>query len=330
MKFSFCSAANQPPVPTVVITGVARSGKTLVGNLLGSCLHAEHIDEPWILMELPIMAGKGLLPEPVAVNIFQTYLYELLNDRVLMRHANFRPADLSSVWRQKTPQEILDRLLGLQSRDDVRRYLRESHTTAVLTLTDTVPFCAFFQKALPGCRIVHVVHDGFEVAFDVAEKHWLSNEELVNPRHSNLYRHYVRPQDRMTYHLPFWLEEGKEEIYLGWSEYARALYYWRRHMEVACESKGVLEGQNVLRVIRLSDILDRPCDAIRALTEFLGLTPTELTEDLLRKIVRRERQLPDKVFAEVSHDEWQAVKKSYEGLGLSADRLEKHAGKLFC
>jgi hypothetical protein len=201
MSLSFYSGGNQLSVPTVVITGVARSGKTLVGNLLGSCQNVEHIDEPWLLMMLPIMAGEGAMPEMLARQMFQTYAYELWNDRILMRHVNFRPSDLSSIWKQKTPEEIFTRLIGLYSRDDVRRYVSENRQTLILTLTDTVPYCDFFWKTLPKCKIVHIVREGLAVALEVKRKRWLSDDEIRRPSHAKPYRAYSESINSVTYHL---------------------------------------------------------------------------------------------------------------------------------
>lgn len=318
---SFHSGRNQLGVPVVIITGVARSGKTLVGNLLGSCQHVEHIDEPWLLMMLPILASEGLVSEPLAIQMFQTYVSELSYDRILMRHVNFRPADLSSIWRQKTPQEIVTRLIGLYSRDDVRQYVREKQPTLVLTLTDTLPFCTFFYKAFPDCRIVHVVRDGLDVALAVAEKRWLADEELTKPLHPNLYRAYI--SKGTTYYLPYWVEIGYEERFLGFSEYTRGLYYWRRLMQMALVLGEYSVQTKSFRVVRFRDVLDRPREEISALIEFLGLIPTDLTEGLLAAISHCEKEVPNESLNNVDRRELDAVRMVYQELDMPTDKIDR-------
>ena len=95
---SYFSAQNLPPARVVFIVGAHRSGKTLIGNLLGSCERVEHIDEPWSLIQTVILAGHKLLDESVARDLFLTQLYEIINDRILMRHVNFREIDLSLIF----------------------------------------------------------------------------------------------------------------------------------------------------------------------------------------------------------------------------------------
>lgn len=320
---SFFAGRNHQLQNVVVITGAGRSGKSLVGNLLGSCENVEHIDEPWLLMELPEMVGHGLISEVVAIDIFRTCLYELLNDRILMRHVSFRPSDISSIWAQKSPQEILLRLIGLNSRADVRQYVSEKRTTLVLTLTDTLPFCDFFQKALPGCRIVHVVREGLAVALDVFEKHWLSDEEFSRPRLGCLYRQYNGSGNPGPYYLPSWVELGEEEAFLSRSEFARGVYYWRRLMEAGRLVRNQLSDARLLYVRRFCDLLDQPRAVVGSLTELLGLKPTQATEALLAQLKREDREVPDAHLCALNNDELSSIKEIYREFGMPTNQLDR-------
>lgn len=322
----FYSGANQLDrlaSSVVIITGVGRSGKTLVGNALGTCHGVDHIDEPWFPMMLPILAGHGLIAEKLAIHMFQTSIVELSNDRILMRNANFRPADLSSIWQQKTPQEIFNRLLGLYSRDDVRRYAHDAKSSLVLTLTNTLPFWHFFRKALPACRIIHVLRDGLAVAHDVAQKRWLSDDELSRPMHALPYREYVRPSNGAKCYLPFWVETGKEERYLNLSEYARGLYYWRRLIELS-EITNADQGciQPPL-VVKLQDVLNGPRETLSTLIETLGMSKTELTEQLFARIVPEAREeAAVELSGEEDRQELCAVRKAYLKLNLPTQGID--------
>lgn len=325
-ELSFYSGANQISQLTssvVIITGVGRSGKTLVGNALGTCHGVDHIDEPWFPMMLPILAGHGLIPEKLAIHMLQTSIGELSNDRILMRNVNFRPADLSSIWQQKTPQEIFTRLLGLYSRDDVRRYAHCKKASLVLTLTDTLPFWRFFCKALPGCQVIHVLRDGLDVAHDVAQKHWLSDDELLRPMNALPYREYSCPGNSSKYYLPFWVESGEEERYLSLSEYARGLYYWRRLMELS-EFTDARQGypQSPL-VVKFQDVLNSPQETLSALIETLGMGKTELTEQHIARIVpKTNEEAAVELSGEEQRQELCAAREMYLKLNLPTQRID--------
>ena len=303
----------------VVIIGAGRSGKTLVGNLLGSCQRVEHIDQPWLLDTLPVLAGHGLIPESLAVQMFQAYTVELWYDRILMRNVNFRPEDRSSIWQQKGPQEILSRLVGLYSRGDVQRYVGEQSTALVLTMTDNLPFFPFFMKALPDCHLIHVLRDGLDVALEVADRRWFSDEEHLQPVHANPYRPYQTSGDGAKHYIPYWVEEGTEDRFLSSSEFARGLCYWRRLMEKTTSSAGMEK----MRVVKLADVLDRPEETISQLIGSLAMEKTNLTGSLLGKIQREEPpKLPAASLNDFEIDELRKVRESYPVFGLPTDNID--------
>ncbi len=106
-------------VEILIITGVCRSGKTLLARFLSTMSNTIYFDEPWVQMTLPIMQGLKLIDKNIAKNLFQAITKETINDGVLLRNANFRPDDQSTILNQKSKGEINFRLNDLKSRMDV-------------------------------------------------------------------------------------------------------------------------------------------------------------------------------------------------------------------
>ena len=309
---AFYSGNNRVYGSVVIITGSSRAGKSTVGNLLGSCREADFIDEPWPLVMLTILAGAGTLSEALAISMFQTYLVELWHDRILMRNANFRPADQSSIWRQKSPEEIGARLFNVHTREDVKAYTEDISRTLVVSLSDTLPYCRFFWKAIPECQILHVVRDGLDVALSLTRKGWYSDEELLHPLHSSPYRVYRRLSDDTLYHLPPWVELEQEERFLNLSEFARCLYCWRRTMEtVDSAAEGEEQEWRQPRLVKSSELFDHPRETIMGLTDALGLTHTELTGGLLSKIYTEMPKIPEELMSEIERDDLRALREIY-------------------
>jgi hypothetical protein len=217
----------------VIVTGAARSGKSTISNILGSCQNVEHIEEPFPLMVLPILAGNGDIAEDLAIRLFRTSLVEILNDRILMRNANFRPSDMSSIWSQKPIKEIINRVIVTETRQDVMEHLSADPTTLVLNLTDTLPYCDFFWKAIPDCQVIHVLRGGLGVAQEVTDRGWFSDDQLIKP--AEAYPLKVYTMNNTDYHLPYWVETGSEDNFVESSLFIRSLYYWRRLLGLAID-----------------------------------------------------------------------------------------------
>ena len=308
-RISFSSVNYQSAESVAIITGVARSGKTTVGNILGSCRNVDHVEEPKPFIHLPILAHAGSMPESLALAMFQAYVFDLWHERTLMRNVNFRPSDQSSIWKQKSPNEIISRLIRMKSREDVEQYYYKKHPELVLTLTHLIPFCDFFWKALPGCRIIHVLRDCLQVAMDVTNKGWLSDEQLMNPIHASPYRKYMRQNDGVVFCLPYWVETGHEEYYLAMTTFSRGLHYWRRLLEMADNITKDSNNDRLLHLIKFSDVLDRPRDTINKLTETLGYRHTSLTKRLISKVNRsKEVQISNNIWTDVDERELNAAR----------------------
>lgn len=297
-----------------VITGVCRSGKTLLGNLLATCGFVEHTDEPWLPMMLPVMVGQNLINEKLAQDMFITYTCELFNDMVLLRLANFRPDDLSSIWNQKTHSEIFARFTTLKSRSDVRCFALEHNSLLLYNLAETVPFINFFTTILPNCKLIHIVRKGLDVAKDVTNKHWFSDEQLSRPRNAQIYREYDFKGKQ--WYLPWWVKSGEENVFLNFPEFERAAYYWCELIERSIDILKNITTKGYCLTIRYEDLVTDPYKILNMATKFLTIEPTPLTQLMLSKIYSPKIQssLPD-----ISQVLYSRVLKLYNHFGYSIE-----------
>lgn len=262
-----------------IITGVSRSGKTLLGQLLGSMRNVEHVDEPWLPMMLPVMQGKGLIDREVAKTLLQSFTEELFNDTILLRRANFRPLDRSSIWTCKGAQEIFPRLVNLHSRDDVRRYVRENDSVLLYNLAETIPFLSFLVEAFPHCKIIHVVRNGLDVALAAADKQWFSDAQLKNPLNNQVFKLYQSIDRSSKYHLPWWLQEEDTELFLSMGDFARGLCYWRSLLEQSQEQIAELKAAHphIYHEVKYEELVRSPVQILNNIATFLDVAPSEQT-----------------------------------------------------
>jgi hypothetical protein len=93
--------SNSYEFPVAVITGVCRSGKSLLGNILATCQEVEYAEEPWAAMSFPLAISKGNMNKEFSATWLNSYIVELFSELILLRSANFRHQDLSSIWTKK-------------------------------------------------------------------------------------------------------------------------------------------------------------------------------------------------------------------------------------
>lgn len=281
-RFSFTSGVNHLTFQTAVITGTCRSGKTLLGNLLATANFVEHADEPWLPMNLPVAVGLKMVDKKLAKDMFVTYTTELFNDMVLLRHANFRSKDMSSIWKQKTPKEIFFRLKGLETRLDVKNFAAQHNPLLLYNLAEAIPYIKFITFALPSCKIIHSVREGFQVAQDVAAKHWFSDKQLLFPINAQIYRKYK--YKTKIWYLPWWVSNNDEGKFINFSELERALYYWCSLIEKSIDIIDSLVTKGRCLTVRYEDLVKNPSKTLNATLRYLSIKKTPLTEKALKKV----------------------------------------------
>tara|TARA_B100000959_G_scaffold225037_1_gene239016 strand:- start:1968 stop:2957 length:990 start_codon:yes stop_codon:yes gene_type:complete len=309
----------------VIITGVCRSGKTLLGRILGTLKNVEYMDEPWLATILPHFLGNKLIDPQVAKDFMASYVEELFNDVILLRQTNFRPNDQSSIWDRKGIKELYERLINLHTRDDVRDYVRSKKPTLILNLSLTNPFLFFLKESLPGCKIIHVIRNGLDVALEVEKKKWYSNERLRKPICNGLlYRIHKSNKFLGKYYIPWWVEKNDEEKFLKMNDFTKGLYFWRRYFELSENQIKDFKSAfpNQYKEVRFEKILRNPMAVLDDLSGFFNTSITEQTNLVLSNInteqLKTQRKYP---LNRVPRDEKNKVKKLLTNLKYPCNNL---------
>lgn len=319
-RYSFFSDKTMP-FGIVTIVGAARSGKTFLGTLIGTLRGVEYIDEPWLPMMIPVAEGHKLIREDVAGDILRSFSEEMFYDMILLRRANFRPLDRSSIWPLKSPAELVDRLMNLRTRRDAQEYAKENHSVLLCSVVGTYPFLKFIIKAFPAGKIIHIVRNGIDVALEVAEKRWFADSNLRCPFDSCLYFAY-RSKKKGFFFLPWWIPAGEEEVFLSLGDVGRGFYFWRRMLELDHDNNEALIRlrPGMFMEVRFEDVVRNPRKIIRRFSAWIGRPLTPITKSALSsinpKIVDRYQEIDITEFpgAEISKVNFWLEKYGYPSL----------------
>ena len=244
--------ADKLPFRIAVITGTCRSGKTSLGNILAKEDFVEYEDEPLLLMILPVMAGLGMMNKELAKDIFLTCSTEFLIDRVLMRNANFRYQDLSTIWTKKSPKEIFKRL-KLKGRAEARDYIISKSPLILYAFAESTPFVDFIPAP-----VIHVVRDKESVAEEIVKKRWYSEEKLLCPTNAMICQEIEYKKKK--WYLPWWV---KDESFIEMTEYEKGLYYWQA---LADKSEPMLDK---CLVLKFDDIISNPQQTVQSVRRYI-------------------------------------------------------------
>jgi hypothetical protein len=284
-NFSFSSADRLFNFRTAIILGACRSGKTSLGTLVGSCKFVDNIEEPWTAKIITLMSGLKMIPESLSQKVLLNFITEIYNETVLFRTQSFRPTDMSSIWRQKSNKEIVERLTKYQTRQDVQKYIKKNNPLMLVNLTEVQPFISILRKSLNKIKLINVVRNGFEVANDCKKKKWFSNEQLKRPIKALPYK--IFKYRNTKYHIPWWVNNKEEKCFLNYSEYERCVYYWCQTLETTVKKIDDLNDRRECITIKYSNLLNNTKKVFSKVCDYLNIKPTKKSYKLVNDLSNR-------------------------------------------
>lgn len=257
----------------IVLTGIARSGTSILGKVIHSFKDVEFAYEPPVLVSL--FATIGELSEYQWKFLYETYLYEdLLINSLAGRSVNCNRADDSSIYLAKPRALVESRLARSLRKADAEALGRKAQLA--YKIPQLGPFLGRFRRYYPRTPIVITTRGAVEVFNSISEKKWFTDESLgpscpIWPCriHGNL-------------RVPFWVAEGDADAWCRMDELHRTAYYYIR----------VSESQQTVKdaiVVRYSDLIGAPERVTRQLAENLGLEWGEMTPAIVSNVGHTEK-----------------------------------------
>ena len=127
-----------------------------------------------------------------------------------------------------------------------------------------------------------MVRKGLDVARQIKEKRWFSDEQLARPPHAQIFRSATRRGK--VFYVPCRIAPADAKKFLGYSEYERGLFYWCVLVENAAKSLENLRKKKQCLLVKFEEFLENPRKIMKQASSFLDLKPSAITETALHKI----------------------------------------------
>jgi len=268
---------------SILISGPARSGTSLLGNLIASFRSIEYSYEPnllWLLLRL----NRQSFLESWKL-IYETFLYEdLFLGEVSGRSTNLRTKDESSIFRHKDEKEIQQRLEGPGSRLEIQKLSVDKRLA--VKIPDIVDVIPSLSEMYPGMSIVIAIREPIATINSWLSKAWLSDKSLMGGLTLFPFRKYK------NFQIPHFIPFTNAKYFVELSERDRVVYYLNHVYELIN-----LVPKKIL--IRYEDICSQPNEVVRYLSTALKTTPTNKTDQLIlqiRQIENLHQNVPSHLF----------------------------------
>jgi len=311
-----------------LITGVSRSGTTLLGKILSSFESVEYEFEPWLLVDLFVFRNSGLISRGAGRELLRLYLDEIMANHIMCRNVNLRSTDESRKDIPKSMREIRKRWKEIRNMDDVRSFVRKNRSVLTVKCPDLLPFLDDVYETIPGVKVMHIVRNPFDTALSIEKKKWVADDYMKMNR--TPLRKRV-PGGKKERFYPWWLKKKDADRFIRYNEYGRSLMFWMSQMEdflrIKSGSDVFCEG-NYLEV-KYEDLLRNPDAVMRALKRFTGRKLSSKTDDFVKGIRRDNlKKNNDYRLEEVMPSDLKKIRGLLKSLGYGTES-ENLRGKCF-
>ena len=295
-QFEISTDATKVAKNLIFISGPARSGTSLLGNLIASFDSIEFSYEPNLLFTL--LRLNKQIPHESWKMVYETYLYEdLFLAAVSGRSLNFRKTDESSVFNHKENAEIRRRLEGPGSKAQIQQLIADRRLA--VKVPDVVDQLPFLSRTYPEMTIVIAIREPIATINSWLSKGWLSDKSL----NGELTLFPFTRHEKFV--LPHFIPPDEIEQFFYLSELDRIIRYLKLvYLSIMALPKKV--------VIRYEEICDSPSETVGKLSEFLKTFPTKKTHELMANI--RPIEMPLENLSRISSVLLDEVRFFYEEL----------------
>lgn len=150
----------------LIISGVGRSGTTILGNVIGSMTHTYYLFEP-ACMKYLVHPTRPCNPIAFLGTLFEDYFMPLIQGRGY----NHNPADWTYYCNYITEEELKSRW-KLNRRADALKKAQEERPLFVIKTNEAQLCFGEMKKIFPGAQFIHLIRNGNDVVASSLFRGW--------------------------------------------------------------------------------------------------------------------------------------------------------------
>jgi hypothetical protein len=214
MKYTIPTSNDATEILTdrvLIITGVGRSGTSILGKVIGSMSPVYYLFEPAIMKWL----YDSIDPIWFRSILFEDYFLPIVQGR----HLNNNPEDWT-YWRDYYMEnEVIAARKYLDRRDDAIAFLKLRRPLFVIKSNEFQALMPLAQGIFPGCRFIHIIRNGNDVVNSAIGRDWYTDEWCNNYMIDWAIDNGVK--------TPWYLDGEDVKRWPKWNAITRAACVWR-------------------------------------------------------------------------------------------------------
>ena len=292
----------------IIISGLSRSGTSILSKIVGSFKNVLTLHEPLILRYLPTLAQTNLMNFKLGSHLLKGILFEDYYLQILQgRRVNFRPSDNSYFGNYERLTDVRRRWVKYRRLSDVLKDLNEGQYTFALKISELQSLYPVLKRIFKGVKFIEIIRNGEEVISSSLKRDWYTDEYLN--RRMNEWTQFYKVK------IPWYVQKKDLEKFSEWNSATRIAYIWRTLSEKGFQYEKKGDGR-YLR-LRYEKLTANPEKTTELCEDFLDLSRTAITAKHIKDIKHYSLTEHKKVMCDIEKSERFRFEKMMRSLNYS-------------
>jgi hypothetical protein len=168
----------------LIITGLTRSGKTMLAPLISSFDKVEKVNVNYQFEYMCMLNNVGAISDNTCKITLQYFLDNQIYENMIGRNTNFRFSDWTSVWYTSNPDKYISRVFSKEG-DEAFDKIKKSGQIFPLLVHDALWHANIYFKSFPYLKMIHIDRHPVDLIYSWYKKGYGLNF-YNNPRNALL------------------------------------------------------------------------------------------------------------------------------------------------
>jgi hypothetical protein len=286
----------------VFVDGIEGCGKTMLAPIIAAMDRVELLTYAYEIEHLCALYDLKKLEIDAAAAVISLLVDLQLYNAMQSREVNFRPSDLSSVFRSSQPLRYIRRLFG-KGNEHVLERLKAEKPILLLTTHKMVAYCEPIFAALADRAVfIEVVRHPLYMVIQNA----LNFEALIGtPRDFSVY------YERDGNYYPFFAY-GREKEYASGNPFDRAIYHIENMMLRSEAMRKKYSSTDKILTVPFEKFVIDPSSFMKEFTDTIGTALTTRTLKMMKRQNVPRKKYSDSIDLEIYRRcGWEPPKRGY-------------------
>lgn len=272
------------PKELILIDGVTRSGKSLLGPVVSSLTKTYAMQHQSLLDNLlPIYASRSMSHD-VCKSLLNFFFNKNLYYLNISREINLRPSDSSALVHDKDYKTHLKNL-NIKEGDHIIKSIRKKNFYPVYVAHDILSMIGAFNELNYPYKLLHIYRHPVDNVFSFYKRYQLRLSSKNNNRYDYDDPRIYSVMIKFKNHLLPYYTQNSEKYFLKLNFCEKVTYYYLTSMKNSIKSFKLLDKKSKKKImtIRYDDFAENTDFELKKIQNFLGVNKTKHTKKILTR-----------------------------------------------